>query len=309
MSISNEELIAGFDDEEVYEEVAEKEYEEDDDVEEGMVDGEDLERDQEDEDDRDNEDQEEVDEASEDMFAIKVNGEEMEVSESELIKGYSTNKASQAKFAEASTMRKEAETLLTMLRDDPTVVLERLGFDVSALAQDYLGQKLELDNMSEEQRELYDTKRKLAGIETQNKQRYEKELEEQTETARVDYLARIESALTVNELPTNDFTTKRMAYYLKEVLTSDDKSVRALSDADIVELVEEDYIAELKTFNPDKIEAMLGKDVANKIRKNDIKKVRSARIKRRPANTAPVAKKKAAPMSWDEYQSYLDNIK
>jgi len=307
MAMSNEELIADV--EEVEEvEVPAVELEEDNEIVED-----DLAADTEEVINSEEEvtDLEESEEGDEVIYTVKVNGEEVEVSEDELVNNYQLSKASQAKFNEASKMRKESDTLMKLLTEDPFYVLEQMNVDVGSLAEKYLSQRINYESLTEDQRELFDAKQKLAQMENVQKQSHEREMQGQVEAARDEYVTRIDTALTAAELPTNDFTSRRMAYYLKEALTSQDPDVQALTDADIVEIVEADYINELKSFNPTKIEQLLGKEVADKIRKNDIKKVKRARGNpaARKASVVPKAASKQKEMSWEEYQDYLDNIK
>lgn len=75
------------------------------------------------------EDQEEEEEPKEEIkkFKVKINGEETEVDEEELVKNYQLAKASQSKFEEASAIMKNVQMALQSAKDEPLAFLERLG--------------------------------------------------------------------------------------------------------------------------------------------------------------------------------------
>ena len=89
-------------------------------------------------------------EGGERMFKVKINGEDIEVSEEELKAGYQTRKASDEKFREAAMSKKQAEEFINLLRTNPRKVLSNpnLGIDVRKFAEEYLVEQME-DEMME----------------------------------------------------------------------------------------------------------------------------------------------------------------
>ena len=105
-------------------------------------------------------------------YKVKINNEDLEVDEAELIRGYQTRKAADEKFREAANARKQSEELIRLLRDEDSVfdVLQKLGLDPRNISERYLIKQLEEDVMSPEEKETRDMKRKLAEYENQKKQ-------------------------------------------------------------------------------------------------------------------------------------------
>lgn len=331
MSISNEELLGlvGDDEGAVVEETTTNEAELDNESDDNPVavddgsdhdvdDEDDQQEDDEEEDDgseEDGEDEEEGESDSDQTYTVKVNGEEIEVSQDELIRGYSTNKAAQEKFREADAMRKQAEKFVEMLQEDPAYVLEQMGMDVRSLAEHYLAERLQYESLSDEERELIEAKQKLARYEAQQKaqqeEQYQRELSEKVEAARGEYVTRINTALDTAGLPQTDWTVQRMAKYMHEALSSDDPAIQKLSDSDIVELVAEDYAEELSKMPAETLERLLGKEAANTLRKNDLSKLKGN--KKQPQRSKKPVKGKGQKrdkqyMTSDDWNAYLDSI-
>jgi hypothetical protein len=79
----------------------------------------------EEEEDTNKEDEEPKEEVK--KFKVKVNGEELEVEQEELVKNYQLAKASQAKFEEATSIMKNVQSALQTAKEKPLEFLERLG--------------------------------------------------------------------------------------------------------------------------------------------------------------------------------------
>ena len=58
---------------------------------------------------------------------VKIDGKEVEVSESEVIANYQQGKVASQRFQEASKMRKEAEAILQYAKSNPKEFFEKLG--------------------------------------------------------------------------------------------------------------------------------------------------------------------------------------
>src|SRR5512138_624677 len=115
-------------------------------------------------------------------YRLKVDGEEIEVDETELTRGYSRAKAANKKFEEAASMRKDMQSLLTQLKNDPLSVLTNpaLGVDFKRIAEDFLIEQLRQEQMTPEQRAIADKDRQLEQF-----KRTEEMRQKQAETAAV----------------------------------------------------------------------------------------------------------------------------
>ena len=244
------------------------------------------------------ESEEPVNEAN--LYDVKINGETIQVTEADLIKSYSTGKASQSKFDEASAIKQQAELTLQNMKDDPMSTLQAMGYNLRDLSEKYLASQLDIDNMTDDQYENYQMKQQLEQMRVAEKDREQQEIIEKTNTAQQEYISRINTALTAVEIPVNNLTTRRMAYYMQEALKSDDPAVRDITDEQIAELVEEDYTNELRGYSEEKLGKMLGKEVVAK-----------AKGKRRVTKPVKGVVKRATKtkMNSEQWNDYLDNLK
>lgn len=253
------------------------------------------------------------------MFKVKVNGEEVEVDEDELKAGYQTRKASDEKFREAAMSKKQAEEFIHLLRTNPKKVLSNpdLGIDVRKFAEEFLVEQMEEEMMDPKDRELRDAKRQLEEIENEKKRIKEEEESKQAaqlkEKYSQEYQTSIVEALQTSGLPKSEHTVKRMAYYMHQGL----KRGMNLGAKDVVSLVKQDYIDEQKALysnlDGDMLVQLLGSDVADKIRKYDVSKVKGQRQEpkypaKQPEGGTP-RPKKSKKISKEDWKARMDRIK
>lgn len=250
-------------------------------------------------------------------YKVKVDGEELEVDESELLTGYQTRKAADKKFREAAQYRKQAEEFISMLKADPVKVLSHpsIGHDMRKLAEEYLVSQLQEEALSPEQRELKEAKRKLQEYEEQEKRK--KQEEEQTQLEKLqshyaeEYTNKITQALEASTLPKTPMTIKRMAYYLHRGL----EMGIPVDVKDAAELVKQDYIEEQKNLfgalDEDTLVTLLDKGVLDKIRKAELKKAKAVQPTQGQKFVGEGLKEPRTPkkMSKDDWKSNLEKIK
>jgi hypothetical protein len=245
-------------------------------------------------------------------YKVKVNGEELEVTEEELIKGYQIRKAADEKFREASMLRKQAEEFISLLKKDPIKVLTHpnLGLDFKKLAEEYLYQQLEEELMDPKDRELKKYKAMIEEMERQKQEQERAEREAMIEQLKAEYsqnyVKDITEALQSSGLPKNEFTVKRIAYYMHEGL----KRGYNLSAKQVAPLVKEDYIKEQKalysSLDGDLLVQLLGDDLVNKIRKYDVEKLKAKKTPVTPKDQ-PVSRSESKPK--DKKKTYEDYMK
>jgi hypothetical protein len=100
---------------------------------------------------------------------VKVDGQEQELDEEEVVRDYQSNKAAQKRFAEAAALRKEAEQIIKnwngmreQYKSNPELALEHLkglGVDVDAVARNRAIKKLEWDLMTPQERQAHEDRR------------------------------------------------------------------------------------------------------------------------------------------------------
>lgn len=258
--------------------------------------------------------------AAERKFKVKINGAEQEVSEKELLEGYSTRRAADEKFREAAMTRKQAEDFIRLLKEDPAKVLTdpRLGIDARKWAEEFLLKQLEDEMLDPREKELRKYKQQLEEYEAQKKA--EKEAVEQARVAELqakyteEYTKDITSALDSSGLPKTEHTVKRMAYYMHQAL----KRGMDLKAGDVVELVKQDYISEQRalygSLDGDMLLQLIGPDIADKIRKYDVAKVKNPNAnaktpEKQPEPNQERKQSKKPSMSRDEWREKMDKLK
>lgn len=135
-------------------------------------------------------------------YKVKVDGQELEVDQDELLKGYQTNKSATKRSQEAAALRKETDALRAEIEQDKKQLagffsnikgnpdqifdmLQQLGHDPDEIAMRRAYKKVEYERMNPEQREAHDAKKKLQEYELSIKERddklkkYEQSAEEQ----------------------------------------------------------------------------------------------------------------------------------
>lgn len=210
------------------------------------------------------------------MYKVMVDGEEMEVDENELRRGYAHNKAASKRMEEASMTRKEAEQVLRLFKDSPREAFKLLGRDARQFAEQVINEELSEALLSPQERELRDYKRQLETYQSQEKQaraEYEKqqldaEMARYTEKIQTEIIGTLETA----GLPKTERTIGRIAYYMQAALQAGYQNV---TPADVIEHVKRDYTSDIQSLlgglNEDALEAFLGAENVKKIAKSTVK--------------------------------------
>lgn len=246
-------------------------------------------------------------------FKVKVDGEELEVDEDELKRGYSHQKAANKLFQEAKMGRKQAEEFVMMMRDPKTFfeTAKKLGHDPRELAEKYLANQLEdelMDPKDKELRELKEFKTQKERDEAEAKQKEEQKLVETLKTKFAkEYSDQFVGALQQSGLPPTKNTVGRMASYISRAAGIGFK----MSADDAARLVKEDLAMEHRAIIGDSdgevLIKYLGEDITNKVRKYD-----TGRLKNPEANLrTPVEQGKTrergtphrrmTPREWRDY--------
>lgn len=210
-------------------------------------------------------------------YKVKLEGEELEVDEDELIRNYQLRKVSDKRLQEGVMARKQAEALLHMLKTDPQRVLSdpRIGLDVKKFAEDIIYKQLQEEMMTPEQRELAVYKQKVQDYEAQQKKiQDEQRMKEETalhEQRRNEYVNDISQALANSGLPRNDYTVGRVVHEMTRAIRAGFSNVKA---SDVIELVHAQFVKDTKELygssSEETLFKLLGDDVANKIRNYDV---------------------------------------
>lgn len=260
-------------------------------------------------------------------FKVKVDDQELEVDEDELLRGYQLSKASNKRFEEAARIRKEAEqqaaaikqhtaTILQGLREAPVETLAALGIDVDDMSETYVASKLQRAMMDPKERELMDTKERLKQYE-QQQQAYQSKIEQEKYQKEVEALThefdtKIHQALMASDLPKTPYTAHRVA----DILLAAAENDIDLDPADVVPKVYE----ELRTGLSQVAGKLSGEDLINfigpeamaRIRKADVSRLKNPRNEAsssyEPRSSGNKGPRKSQAMSSEEFKNYLKKI-
>lgn len=212
---------------------------------------------------------------------LKVRGREIEVDEAGYHAYAQKGAAAEEKWQEAARMKKEADAFVERLKKNPIEVLKdpTLGVDFRKVAEDYLWEQMQEENLSPEEKQYRKEQQELKDL-RDAKQKHEAELEAQRHQAEVqhfeqEYDKKVATALADSGLPKTTGTIRRITeYMLLDVKNGVERPI-----ADYVDLVSRDYAADIKDLigqlPADKLLKLLGGDVAKKIREHDVAQLKS----------------------------------
>ncbi len=226
---------------------------------------------------------------------LKVGGKEIEVDEDELVKRAQMGYSAQEKWEEAAKMRKQMEGFIGLLQKDPAAALEKMGFDVDALAEARIQQRIEEMKKTPEQLELERLRREhesiLAERQREREELQTREIQRMQDEFAVKIESEIDSALNSPEfgLPKSPFFIKRIADVLiYDIQKNGKQTLSARQAAEVVRDEAKNELQQLYSLTPDEVfEQLVGKDRLNKYRRSKIKK------KPTQAPPAPLAEVKA----------------
>jgi len=229
------------------------------------------------------------------MYKVMVDGQEMEVDENELRRGYAHNKAASKRMEEAAMSRKEAEQVLRIFKENPKEAFKLLGRDARQFAEQVINDELQEAMLSPQERELREYKNKVQAYETERRnaqEQYEREqmeadINRHAETIQADIIGVLESA----GLPKTERTVGRIIYYMQSAL----QAGYNVSPKDVVDQVKEDYRHDINSLLgglPEEVlEAFLGNDLVRKVAKSTVKGEKKATVVPKSVNENRTEKK------------------
>lgn len=203
-------------------------------------------------------------------YRVKVLGEEREVDENELKRGYSHQQAANKVYQEGQKLKKQAEEFLNMLKDPEKFyeVAQKLGHDPRNLSERYLVKKLEEEMLDPKERELRDYKAKWEAVERERQ-------EILTNKYKADFEKQFISALEkMPDVVADKETVGRMAGYIKRAadigfkMTPEEAAILVKQDE------EKKIRPRVSALDGDALIKFLGEDVVNKIRKYDTSRLK-----------------------------------
>lgn len=218
---------------------------------------------------------------------LKVDGkefdEEVDLDDDEyLTRNLQLAKAAQKRMSEASQLQKEVEAFITELRKNPKKVLAdpTLGVDLKKMVQEYIEEEIANSQKTPEQIEREKLEAELKAMKEEREREKEETRRRELERLQQQEYERYENlmiqALDKSSLPKKPYVVNKIADYLVIGL----QKGLDLTPQDVLPLVEDEIRQDLKDMigsAPDEVvEAFIGKDIFNRIRKKNIQKVKQA---------------------------------
>lgn len=250
---------------------------------------------------------------------VTVDGEELEVDEAELLRGYSRTRAANKRFEEAAKTRKELEAsraeiasrerefteTIRMVRDPRTraeAITRLLGGEdaLAELATDVLVKRMEWEALPKEERErrskmterekaLVEEERKIEAREKALRERHEREVETRAKALQAEYTKIFPVALTKAGAPSTPAAVQRLARTMSDAL----EAGSPLTVDEAAQIVAEDIREEVRAISsgadPKTLRALLG-DSAEKLRTAELDALRA-----QPGRSAPQPAKREEP--------------
>lgn len=220
---------------------------------------------------------------------LKVDGHELEEEidlddEERLVRELQLARMGQKRAKEKADLENELRTFFEQLQNDPMELLAReFKMNPEQLIESYINKQLENAKKTPEQIEKERLETELKAIreererEKQEAQQRELERLQQQEFERYDML--MDQALSKSDLPKNPYVVKKIADYMLVGL----EAGMDVTPEDVIPLVRDEMHADLKemfkVLPVESIEALLGDQVINNLRKKRVAKAQEAQKK------------------------------
>lgn len=184
-------------------------------------------------------------------------------------------KLSQSKAQEAKTLENEVVAFLQELKTNPRKALANpmIGIDVKQLAAEILEEEIENSKKSPEQLKIEEYERKLREVEEERQREKEAQerfqYEQTLERSYEKYDTMLSSALDANpDLPTTPYIVDKMTKYMAIAVEEGYEPDMNIITNIVREEVNNDIKHLLNVLPVDKVEALMGKEVLDKLRKS-----------------------------------------
>ncbi len=231
--------------------------------------------------------------AAPEYYEVPVDGKIERMTLDEMKRHVSLAKGSNKRFEEAAQMRKEAETLISNLKD-PRKAIRTLQDPKFGLSKDQIAEAMEEwyatevikpSQMTPEQRELAEAKARLKTYddakEAEAKEREIKETQSKEQAEDAEHAKHVQNqvleALKEANLPKTKFTANRLAYWMR---VNESKGINAPA-ALLVEQVRGEakkiMSSMLEAADGDVLASLVGDETIKKIRRYDLERIRANR--------------------------------
>lgn len=245
----------------------------------------------------------EVDEMSR-MYKTIVNGIEQEISVADLIKNHQLKEASYKKFQEAAEKEKQVEAFKQAISENPIDVMKQVGMD-EQMIKEYIFKEasrlLDEDEMPEEERRLKALEEENRRFKEQEEQRLKQEEErlyqESVEREMKSYEEQFMKALESESIPSSPDAIRDMATIMAQALEYGvDMSIEDAASY-YKEQQNQRLSSMLGGLSGEQLSSYLPKEAADKIRQNDIKKLKNPAPKKSLPKSEPTKKQPKQSMA------------
>lgn len=256
-------------------------------------------------------------------YKVKVDNQEREVEESELVNNYQLRQLSDKRRGEADKVLAEYQKLQEVSKKDPIKFMKAMGYDFDNLATSYLAKKAEEAMLDPKERELQAAKAEAAEYKKwvdEQKSMAEKSAAQQTFEANraaihQEIIQAIEEASETLGVPKDE----ELVIAIAQKMILQDRKQKPLNAK---EALPRAYASTQKwlqgmasKMEGEAIVKWLGDDVAKKIRKYDLAQLKAKRMAAQPQSLVKPADQKSSPSApayktWSQFKSEtLDKIK
>ncbi len=214
-------------------------------------------------------------------FKVKVDNQEVEVDEAELLKGYTHGRAAAKRFQEGSKAKDQALAFVKMMKDKGTLfdAIKKLGHDPRQLAEEYLAAQIQDDLMDPKDKELKTYKQKVDAYEAEKAKQEETTKQQEHERLKTkyakEYSEQFVDALKKSGLPQTKPMVAEMAKYIKRAADIGYQ----LSADDAAKLVREDETTRIQGIvgesEAEILANLLGENTLQKLRAYDTQRVKN----------------------------------
>lgn len=246
------------------------------------------------------------------LHKLKLDGEEVEVDDDELKRGYQLSKTGYKRLEEASVLRKQVEGFIAGFQSDPVATLRQLaggagpqGKAFRDAVEKYLYEEMSREQWSPEKKALYDAEQRLAATERERtaltEQRKREVFQQQQAHWAQKYEADISAAISAPDvgLPKTPSVVRRMA----ELMSKSLKLGLEVDPHDVAKLVKREFLDAQKEvlsgLDGAALMKLLGPELAKKIRQHEVAQLKTRPGEgtdaptKAPARPAPDAPKRA----------------
>jgi len=227
----------------------------------------------------------------EERHTIKVNGEEKELTTKELIVLAQKAEASEQRFQEGASSKKQVQAVMDMAKNDTMKFLDKLGVDPEKVEQWLYDNHIAPSILQGEEKEQWERNKEFERLKEKDSEREEKDKKDRQEQTRQAWSNKIIGAIKSSpNIPQTDWSVNRVAQYMQRAIKG---GFRDVTPEEVIPYVEKDWnkikSSQMDSLDEDQMLDYLGEAGTEKVRKALLKKHKAGQRKPRSQRAAPKA--------------------